>query len=149
MLRQASQEQTRVPSLQILTSGMTPSLASLDDAHALKQKEWSRGESGEDTSWMFTTIGGHLTPTAPVYGDMRADVTLNVTTEEPHSDLPATMRSIKDRENMSQTNDEERGPTSHAAPPATGIPETSPKMVNVRSDQENSNWEKYHNKRNK
>ena len=63
---------------------------------------------------------------------------LNVTTEEPHSDLPATMRSIKDREGMPQTNDEERDPTSHAAPPAMGIPETSPKMVNVRSDQENS-----------
>ena len=122
MLRQASQEQTRVPSLQILMSGMTPSLASLDDAHALKQKEWSRGEPGEDTSWMFTSIGGHLTPTAPVYGDMRADVTLNVTTEEPPSDLPAAMRSINDRESVPQTNDEERDPTSHAAPPATGNP---------------------------
>ena len=119
-------------------SGMTPSLASLDDAHALKQKEWSRGEPGEDTSWMFTTIGGHLTPTAPVYGDMRADVTLNVTTEEPPSDLPAAMRSINDRESVPQTNDEERDSTSHPVPPATGIPETSPKMVNVRSDQESS-----------
>ena len=138
MLRQASQEQTRVPSLQIPTSGMTLSLASLDDAHALKQKEWSRGEPGEDALQMFTTIGGHLIPTAPVYGDMRADVTLNVTTEEPPSDLPATMRSIKDRESMPQTNDEERDPTSHAAPPATGIPETSSKMVNVRSNPESS-----------
>ena len=53
---------------------MTPSLAALDDAPALKQKEWSRGEPGEDTFQMFTTIGGHLTPTAPVYGDMRADM---------------------------------------------------------------------------
>ena len=137
-MRQASQEQTRVPSLQIPMSRMTPSLACVDDAHALKQKEWSRGEPGEDTMQMFTTIGGHLTPTAPMYGDMRADVTLNVTTKEPHSDLPATMRSIKDRENMPQTNDMERDPTSHAAPSATGITETSPKMVNVRSNQENS-----------
>ena len=27
---------------------MRPSLAALDDASALKQKEWSRGEPGED-----------------------------------------------------------------------------------------------------
>ena len=76
---------------------MTPSLAALDDAPALKQKEWSRGEPGEDTFQMFTTIGGHLTPTAPVYGDMRADVTLNVTTEEPLSDLPAAVGGIEDK----------------------------------------------------
>ena len=117
---------------------MTPSLAALDDAPALKQKEWSRGEPGEDTLWMFTTIGGHLTPTAPVYGDMRADITLNVTTEEPLSDLPAAMRNIEDRENIHQTNDEERDPTPNAAPPATEVPETSPKVINVRSHQESS-----------
>ena len=108
MLRQASQEQIRIPSSQIPMSGMTPSLASLDDTHALKQKEWNRGEPGEDTSQMFTTIGGHLTPTAPVYGDMRADVMLNVTTEEPPSDLLAAVRSINDRESVPQTNDEEK-----------------------------------------
>ena len=51
---------------------MMPSLAALDDTPALKQKEWSRGEPGEDTSRMFTTIGGCLTPTAPVYGDMNS-----------------------------------------------------------------------------
>ena len=117
---------------------MTPSLAALDDAPALKQKELSRGEPGEDTFQMFTTIGGHLTPTALVYGDMRADITLNVTTEEPLSDLPAAVRSIEDRENIHQTNDKERGPTSNAAPPATEVPETSPKVMNVRSDQESS-----------
>ena len=50
--------------MQIPSTGMTPSLAALDDATALKQKEWSRGEAGEDTFWMFKTIGGHLTPTA-------------------------------------------------------------------------------------
>ena len=77
---------------------MTPSLAALDDAPALKQKEWSRGEPGEDTFQMFTTIGGHLTPTAPVYGDMRTDVMLNVTTEEPLSDLPAAVGGMEERE---------------------------------------------------
>ena len=115
---------------------MTPSLAALDDAPALKQKEWSRGEPGEDTSWMFTTIGGHLTPTAPVYGDMRTDVTLNVTTEEPLSDLSAAVGGMEERENIHHTNEEERNPTSNTAPPATEIPETSPKVLNVRSNQE-------------
>ena len=30
------------------TSGITPSLAALDDAQALRQREWIRGEPGED-----------------------------------------------------------------------------------------------------
>ena len=115
---------------------MTPSLAALDDAPALKQKEWSRGEPGEDTFWMITTIGGHLTPTAPVYGDMRTDVTLNMTTEEPLSDLPAAVRGIEERNRTQQTHDDARGSTSNAVPPATEVPETSPKVINVRSDQE-------------
>ena len=117
---------------------MTPSLAALDDAPALKQKEWSRGEPGEDTSQMFTTIGGHLTPTAPVCGDMRTDVTLNVSTEEPLGDLPAAVGGIEERNITQQTRDDATGPTSNVAPPATEVPETSPKVINVRSDQESS-----------
>ena len=117
---------------------MTPSLAALDDAPALKQKEWSRGEPGEDTSQMFTTIGGHLTPTAPVYGDMRTDVMLNVTTEEPLSDLPAAVGGMEERNITQQTHDDERNPTSNTVPPATEIPENSPKVLNVRSNQESS-----------
>ena len=124
--------------MRVPLTGMPPSLVALDDAPALKQKEWSRGEPGEDTLQMFTTIGGHLTPTAPVYGDMRADVMFNVTTEEPLSDLPTAVRSIEDRENIHQTNDEERDPTSNIASPATEVPETSPKVMNVRSNQESS-----------
>ena len=79
ILRQASQKQTKVPPLQAPLTGMTPSLAALDDASTLKPKEWSRGEPGEDTPWMYSTIDGHLTPTAPMYEDMRTDTTLNVT----------------------------------------------------------------------
>ena len=30
------------------TSGITPSLAALDDAPSLRQREWIRGEPGED-----------------------------------------------------------------------------------------------------
>ena len=49
ILRQARQEQTKVPPLQVPSTEMTPSLVALDDASALKQKEWGRGEPGEDT----------------------------------------------------------------------------------------------------
>ena len=35
-------------STQETTSGMTPSLATLDDAPSLRQREWIRGEPGED-----------------------------------------------------------------------------------------------------
>ena len=65
----------------------------LEDASTLKRKEWSRGERCEDTHQMYTTIGESLTPTAPVYGDMRTDLTLNVT-----SDIPATVEGGEERE---------------------------------------------------
>ena len=70
--------ESRVPSSRVSSTGLTPSLLALEDASTLKRKEWSRGEPGEDTRRMYTTIGGSLTPTAPVYGDMRTDLTLNV-----------------------------------------------------------------------
>ena len=95
---------------------MTPSLAALDDASTLKPKEWSRGEPGEDTPRMYSTIDGHLAPTAPVYEDMRTDTTLNVTPEESLSDLPAAVGGKEERESTQQTNGEERGPTTNVAP---------------------------------
>ena len=120
-MRQASQKRTKVPPLQAPLTGMTPSLAALDDASTLKPKEWSRDELGEDTQWMYSTIDGHLTPTAPVYEDMRTDTTLNVTSEESLSDLPAAVGGMEERGNIQQTNDEERDPTSNIAPPAAEI----------------------------
>ena len=117
---------------------MTLSLAALDYASALKQKEWSRGEPGEDIPQMYSTIGGCLTPTAPVYGDIRTDPTLNVTPEESLGDLPAAVGGIDERESTQQTIDEERDPPSTVAPPAAEVPETSPKVINERSVQEDS-----------
>ena len=73
MLRQASQEQARVSPTQVPLIRMTPSLAALDDAPALKHKEWSREEPSEKTPQMYSTMDGHLTPTAPVFEDMRID----------------------------------------------------------------------------
>ena len=104
----------------------------------MKQKEWSRGEQGEDTPWMFSTIDGHLTPTAPVYEDMRTETTVTVPPGESLSDLPAAVGGMEERENTQQTNDKERHPTSNVAPPAAEIPETHPKVINERSIQEGS-----------
>ena len=118
--------------------GMTHSLVALDDASALKQKEWSRGELGEDTPRMYSTMDGHLTPTAPVYEDMRTGTTLNVTPEESLGDLPAAVGGMEEREDTQQTNDDERDPTSNVAPSAADVPETSLKVINERSIQEGS-----------
>ena len=46
-------------------SGITPSLAALDDAISLKQREWIRSERGEDTPHQYSSIDGHLTPHIP------------------------------------------------------------------------------------
>ena len=136
--RQASQKRIKVPPLQAPLTGMTPSLAALDDASTLKPKEWSRGEPDEDTPWMYSTLDGHLTPTAPVYEDMRTDTTLNVTPEESLTDFPAAMGGMDERESTQQTNDGERDPTSNVAPPFAEIPKTSLKVINERAIQEGS-----------
>ena len=63
MLQQANKEQTSLLSTQESPLGITPSLAALDDAQALKQKEWKRGEPGKDMPRQYSTISRHLTPT--------------------------------------------------------------------------------------
>ena len=73
-------------------SGITPSLAALDDATSLKQREWIRSELGEDTPWWYTSIEGRLTPHTPRSEDMRLEPTLNVTPEELLTDIPTVVR---------------------------------------------------------
>ena len=63
MLQQANKEQTSLLSTQEPTLGITPSLAALDHAQTLKQKDWKRGEPGKDMPRQYSTISGHLTPT--------------------------------------------------------------------------------------
>ena len=46
-------------------SGITPSLAALDDATTLKQREWIRSEPGEDTPCQYSSIDGRLTSHTP------------------------------------------------------------------------------------
>ena len=112
---------------------MTPSLAVLDDASALKQKEQNRGEPSEEM--LYSTIGRHLTLTAPVYDDVRTDSTLDVTPEGSLGDLPAAVEGIEERENTQQIFDEGRSPASNVVPPAVEIPETNLKVITGSSTQ--------------
>ena len=81
MLQQANRQmgQTDLLSIQEPTSGITPSLAALDDAKALRRKEWKRGELGEDMPRQYSTVSRHLTLTQPKHEDMRMYSTLNIT----------------------------------------------------------------------
>ena len=74
---------------------MTPSLATLDDAPSLKQKEWIQSEPGEDVPCQYSSIGGHLTPTMPRCEDMRIESSLNVTPEGSLADIPTAVEREK------------------------------------------------------
>ena len=68
----------------------------LEDAATLKQKEWNRDETGEDTPHMYSTMDGRLTPTAPVYEDRRMETPLYVTPEELLGGLSAAVGGTED-----------------------------------------------------
>ena len=63
------------------TSGITPSLAALDDATPLKQREWIHSDPGEDIPHKYSSIEGRLTPNTPRSEAMRLEPSLNVTPE--------------------------------------------------------------------
>ena len=73
-------------------SGITPSLAALDDATSLKQKEWIRSEPGEDIPHQYSSIEGCLTPNTPRSEDMRLEPSLNVTPEGSLVDIPTVIK---------------------------------------------------------
>ena len=105
MLQQANRQmgQTRLLSIQEPTSGITPSLAALDDAQALRRKEWKRGEPGEDMPRQYSTMSRHLTPAQPKHEDMRMDSTLNVTPEGSLSDLLAAVGGVEESRREQET----------------------------------------------
>ena len=84
------------------TSGITPSLAALDDAQTLRYREWIRGEPGEDMPQQHSTISGHLTPTSPRHEDMGLDLSLNVTLGGSLGDLPNAVNTEETREREHQ-----------------------------------------------
>ena len=73
-------------------SGITPSLAALDDATSLKQKEWIHSEPGEDTPHQYSSIEGRLTPHTPRSEDMRLVPSLNVMPEGSLVDIPTVIK---------------------------------------------------------
>ena len=74
------------------TSGITHSLAALDDATSLKQREWICSEPGEDNPHQYSSIEGQLTPHTPRSEDMRLEPSLNVTPEGSLVDIPTVMK---------------------------------------------------------
>ena len=93
MLQQANRQmgEADILSVQEPTSEITPSLAALDNAQALRRREWRRGEPSEDMPRQYSTMCRHLTPTQPRHEDMRMDSTLDVTPEGSPSHLPAAV----------------------------------------------------------
>ena len=85
------------------TSGMTPSLVALGDVPSLRQREWIRGEPGEDIPQQYTTISRHLTPVTPRHEKMRLDPSLNLTPEGSLNDLPATVGNIEETRERTKT----------------------------------------------
>ena len=112
-------------------SGMTPSLAALDDAPSLKQREWIRGEPGEDVPPQYSSIGGCLTPTTPRCEDMRLEPSLNITPKGSLADIPAAV----DRERKNQVPEEGLLGTSSETM-YMEIPDTSVKTVHESSMRE-------------
>ena len=96
MLQQANKPigQTSLLSTQEPTSGITPSLAALHDAPALRRKEWKRGEPGKDIPRQYSTVSGYLMQTPPKHEDMRMDSMLDVTPGGSLSDLPAAVGGV-------------------------------------------------------
>ena len=89
-------------------SGITPSLATLDDATSLKQREWIQSEPGEDIPWQYSSIEGHFTPNMPRSEDMRLDPSVNMTPEGSITDIPTVVK----KETKEQVPEEEMLGTS-------------------------------------
>ena len=73
-------------------SGITPSLAALDDATSLKQREWARSNQREDIPRQYSSMEGRLTPHTPRSEDMRLEQSLTVTPEGSLINIPAAVQ---------------------------------------------------------
>ena len=134
MLMQAIDKRKRVPSPKVSASELTPSLVALEDASALKRKEWNRGEPDLETPHMYSTIDGRLTPTAPACEDMDTETPLNMTSEESLEGLSAAVGGIEDERATQQPSDVAEGLVTSVAPPSSI--ETRPKVISAGIGQE-------------
>ena len=71
----------------VSASELTPSLVALDDAATLKRKECEKDKLAMEKPHVFSTKEGRLTPTAPVYEDMRTATPFHATTVESQEGL--------------------------------------------------------------
>ena len=83
---------------------------------------------------MYSTIDGKLTPTTPVYEDMRMETPLHVTPEESLEGLSAAIGGVEDSTATQQSTNNTKRPVSHVVSP--DIAETCPKVVRERLNQE-------------
>ena len=83
---------------------------------------------------MYSTIGGRLTPTAPIYEDWRMETPLHVTPEESLGGLSTAMGGTEDSKVIQQPFDDVKRPISNVVPPE--VSETSPKVISERTSQE-------------
>ena len=134
ILRHAIDEQNKIPLSRGSATGLTPSLVALKDAATLKQKEWNRGDQEGDTPHRYPTVDDKLTPTAPVYEDMRRETPLHVTPEESLEGLSAAIRGIEDSEVTQQPSADAKGPVSNVVSPE--VSEMNPKVIAERTSQE-------------
>ena len=83
---------------------------------------------------MYSTTDGRLTPTAPVYEDMRMETPLHVTPKESLEGLSAAIGGIEDSRVTQQPSDNTKGPLANVVPPE--VSETNPKVIDERTSQE-------------
>ena len=121
LLQQSSSFSTQEP-----TSGTTPSPAALDNPQTLRQREWIRGEPGEDMPQQYSSISGHLTPSSPRHEDMGLEPSLIVTPEGPLGDLPTAVNVEEAREREHQVPEErpQGAPFVNIETSIEGTPET-------------------------
>ena len=127
--------QTVLLPIQEPTSGITPSLAILDDAQALVRKEWRRGEPDKDMPRQYSTVSGNLTPTQPKCEDMKMDSTLNVTPEGCLNDLPVAVGGVEESRREPETQ-QDVCPSTNVVISAEETPNTFVKTVPGRDSGE-------------
>ena len=85
---------------------------------------------------MYSTIDGRLTPTAPVYEDMRMGTPLQVTPEGSQEGLSAAIGGTEDVQVTQPFSNKAQRPISTVTSPATEGPETSPKVIHEGPSQD-------------
>ena len=115
--KQAIGERKRVSSPKGSAPELTPSLAALEDASTLIEKEWNRGKSHVETPHRYSTREGRLTPITPAYEDMRTATPFHGTTVESQEDLSATEGGEESEKVTQQPSDPIEESESRDVPP--------------------------------